>query len=128
MGNRERKASYRRQPTCSDTLAEAFSLEMQASGEHPRASLGVPGCGADGEVGRRLRLVHEERQVHAALVSRHGHHRVCLSSVALVKQLWDEPNVKVRFISLRKYVKPLLTAPRPVSPSSPTAPTHGHVP
>ena len=74
---------------------------MQAFDEHPRASLSVPGYGADGEVGRRLRLVHEKRQVHAALVSCHGHHWVRLSLVALVKQLWDKPNIKVRFIPLK---------------------------
>ena len=104
------------------------SRKRRASDERPHASVGVPGYSADGEVGRRLRLVHEERQVHAALVSRHGHHGVSLSLVALVKQLWDKPNIRVRFASLRKYVKPLRTAPRPVSPASPTTPTHGHIP
>ena len=105
-----------------------FSRKRRASDERPCALVGVPGYGADGEVGWRLRLVHEERQVHAALVSRHGHHGVSLSLVALVKQLWDEPNIRVRFTSLRKYVKPLRTAPRPVSPASPTTSTHGHIP
>lgn len=100
---------------------------MQAFDECPHALLSVPGYGADGEVGGRLRLVHEKRQVHTALVSCHGHHWVRLSLVALVKQLWDEPNIKVRFISLRKYVKPLLITPGPVSPSSSAAPTHRHV-
>ena len=50
--------------------------------------------------------MHERLQVNAALTSRHGHNCVSLSLVALIKQLRDKPDIKARFISLRKYLKP----------------------
>lgn len=45
--------------------------------------------------------MHEELQVNTALISRHGHHWVSLALVTFIKQLWDEPNMKARFIYLR---------------------------
>lgn len=59
----------------------------------------VPGYGADGGVGGGRRLVHEELQVDAALVSGHGHDGVRLPLVALVEQLGDKPGVKVRLLT-----------------------------
>lgn len=51
----------------------------------------------------RLRLVHEGFQVDTALVSCHSHHRVSLSLVTFIKQLWDKPNIKARFIYVRRH-------------------------
>lgn len=74
----------------------------KASGEGPdkgRPLLGgVPGYRADGEVRWRLRLVHEKFQVNAALISCHSHYWISLSLVTIIKQLWDKPNIKVKFI------------------------------
>lgn len=55
--------------------------------------------------------MHEELQVNTALISRHGHHWVSLALVTFIKQLWDEPNMKARFIYLRTNTEPVCAAP-----------------
>lgn len=80
-------------------------------GAPPTRAAGVPGDGADGEVRRGLRLVHEQLQVDTALVPRHGHDGVGLSLVTCIKQLRDEPAVQGRLISARRRRLPCRSPP-----------------
>lgn len=77
-----------------------------------RRAAGVPGYGADGEVGGGLRLVHEKLQVDTALVSGHGHDGVRLPLVALVEQLWDKPDMKGRLLTEEAWRPLRLPTPR----------------
>lgn len=77
-----------------------------------RRAGGVPGYGADGEVGGGLRLVHEKLQVDTALVSGHGHDGVRLPLVALVEQLWDKPDMKGRLLTEEAWIPLWLPTPR----------------
>lgn len=69
--------------------------------------------------------MHEKFQVNTALISCHSHYWISLSLVTFIKQLWDKPNIKARFIYLRKYMKltcdsPLLSV-KVVKPKTPSA-------
>lgn len=91
----------------------------------------VPGDRADGEVRRRLRLVHEKFQVNTALLSCHGHYWISLSLVTLIKQLRDEPESKFMYsravrdphwgslVSSVKRLSLTLSAPKPPFPILP---------
>lgn len=77
-------------------LVEVISTSIQSShctesNMWTSASQCVPGDGADCELGRRLRLMHEQLQVDRALVPGDGHHRVHLALVTVVEQPGDQP-------------------------------------